>query len=215
MTATLLHAPLACSLAVRIAAMEGNVPLDISYLNLWTKERESGGSLLDLNPLGQVSVLQLASGEVITETGSCLMWVQSQSTKAGFVQSPQSDTFFQLMRWISFCATELHKQIFRVVFYQEATDPVKDRVRELAPERFKVLDTQLATRPFLLGEHFTAADAYLTWFFVLSDNAQLDTTPYSNLQDYRQRVLARPALQQLLADDMKKDVELGQGLSGI
>ena len=69
----------------------------------------------------------------------------------------------------AFCATELHKGLFRVVFYDEATEQVKDRVRELAPLRFSVLNNHLANQTFLTGERFTAADAYLSWFFVLSE----------------------------------------------
>ena len=76
MATTLLHAPLACSLAVRFAAAEGNVPLDIVHVNLQTKECEDGTSLYDINPLGQVSVLRLEGGEIITETSTVLLWIQ-------------------------------------------------------------------------------------------------------------------------------------------
>ena len=163
MTATLYHAPLTCSLAARMAAAEGDVPLNIEYLNLRTKELERGGSLYDVNPLGQVSVLERPNGPLLTETSTTLLWIQSQSKNENFKHDPSSESFFQLARWTAFCATELHKQIFRVVFYQEATDAVKDKVRDLAPLRFKVLNDHLADRPFLLGDHFSAADAYLTW----------------------------------------------------
>jgi len=137
---TLYHAPLACSLAARYAAAEGDVPLDIAWLNLRTKELLKGGSLYDINPLGQVSVLALEDGQIINETSAVLMWIQSQSKVTEFRRDPSDPEYFQLMRWISFCSSELHKQIFRVVFYDEATDEVKDKVRALAPARLQVLD---------------------------------------------------------------------------
>ena len=136
MTATLYHAPLACSLAVRMAAAEGHVPLDIAYLNLRTKTLETGGSLYDINPLGQVSVLRLEDGGILTETSTALLWIQSRSPVAWFRRDPFDPAFFQLARWIAFCATELHKQIFRIVFSPEARDTMKDRIRDLAPLRF-------------------------------------------------------------------------------
>jgi glutathione S-transferase len=210
MTSTLYHAPLTCSLAARIAAAEGNVPLNIEYLNLRTKELESGGSLYDINPLGQVSTLKLANSEIITETSTTLLWIQSQSTDPNFYVSPSNTMFYQLARWIAFCATELHKQIFRVVFYPEATDEVKDRVRGLAPLRFDVLNQHLSSKPYLLGEHFTAADAYLTWFFVLSKNAQLDASAYKHLADYQERTLNRPLIRDLIESDLAKDKEMDQ-----
>ncbi|WP_052261648.1 glutathione S-transferase family protein [Leisingera sp. ANG-M1] len=207
---TLYHAPLTCSLAARFAAAEGGVPLNIAYLNLRTKELERGGLLYDVNPLGQVSVLELEDGSRLTETATVLLWIQSQSQNPEFRVDPQDPDYFQLLRWTNFCATELHKGLFRVVFYQEATEAVKDRVRDLAPLRFQMLEDHLATRPYLLGDRFTAADAYLAWFFVLSGNARLDHSAYPNLEAYRQRALARPALRELIESDRVKDKELDQ-----
>ena len=109
MTATLMHAPLTCSLASRIAAAEGDVPLKIAYLNLKTKEFVDGGSLYDINPPGQVSTLRLDSGEIITETSTVLAWIQAQSQKADFRRDSNDPAYFQMLRWIAFCATELHK----------------------------------------------------------------------------------------------------------
>lgn len=204
MTAILYHAPLACSLAARIAAGEADVPLDIAWLNLQTKEVEAGGSLYDVNPLGQVSVLKLANGELLTETAITILWIQSQSENSAFRIAPDDPLYFQMVRWLGFCATELHKQIFRVVFYNEATEAVKDRVRDLAPKRFELLDRHFADKPFLLGERFTAPDAYLTWFFVLSDAARLDVADYPNLRDYQERVLNRPVAKRMIDIDRAK-----------
>ncbi|WP_282605390.1 glutathione S-transferase family protein [Pelagibius sp. Alg239-R121] len=205
MPATLMHAPLTCSLAARFAAAEGKVPLEIAYLNLQTKKFEEGGSLYDFNPLGQVSVLRLESGEIITETSTTLLWIQAQSSEPAFRREPNDPDYYQLLRWIVFCATELHKQIFRVVFYPEATDDVKDRFRELAPQRFALLDSHLSDRPYLLGDRFSAADAYLAWFFVLAKNAGLDSSQYRNLQAYRSHLLERPLIQELIVSDRQKD----------
>jgi len=203
MTATLFHAPLACSLATLIAAAEAAVPLDVVCLDLTTKETETGGSLYDINPLGQVSVLRMDDGGILTETATCIAWVQAQS-RNGFAIAPDDPRYFQMLRWLNFCATELHKQIFRVVFYPEATDPVKDRIRALAPQRFQLLDTHLADRRFLLGETFSAADAYLSWFFVLSERAGLDVSAHRNLDAYRARTLARPAVAATIEQDRQR-----------
>ena len=96
---TLYHAPLTCSLAARFAAAEGGVSLDIAYVNLQSKELERGGSLYDVNPLGQVSVLQLDDGTKLTETSTVLLWLQSQSKNEAFRVNPEDSEYFQMLRW--------------------------------------------------------------------------------------------------------------------
>lgn len=200
MAALLYHCPFNCSLAVRFAAAEADVPLDLDLVDFDTKALSSGGSLLDVNPLGQVSTMRLETGELLTETLACLLWVQDQARND--VRIAQGDAaYFQVVRWLSFTSTELHKQILRVVFYGEATDPVKDNFRALAPARFDVLEAQLGDRDFLVGNTFTVADAYLTWFLVLAERAQVSTDAHPTLQAYFARMITRPKIAALIADD--------------
>lgn len=208
MTATLFHAPMACSLAARIAAAEGGLPLDLTHVNLKTKRLENGQSFLDVNPLGQVSVLHTANRERITETAAVLVWIQAHAPNPEFRLTSDDPRYFQMLRWLGFCATELHKQIFRIVFYSEATDAVKDRIRGLAPQRFELLDRHLTDRTYLLGDRFSAADAYLTWFFTLAERARVDPTAFAHLTAYRERVLGRPLIAELVADDQAKWSEM-------
>ncbi|MBO9396754.1 glutathione S-transferase C-terminal domain-containing protein [Shimia sp. R9_2] len=200
MPALLYHCPFNCSLAVRFAAAEGGVPLDIDLVDFATKALASGGSLLDVNPLGQVSTLRLETGELLTETTACLLWVQSQA-QANMRITADNPDYFQLVRWVSFTATELHKQILRVVFYPEATDPVKDNFRALAPDRLALLNTHLSTRDFLVGNRFTAADAYLVWFLVLSARAQVPIAGYPHLEAYFAKQVTRPKIAALITED--------------
>ena len=195
---TLIHAPQACSLATKIAAVEGDVNLNYDHVNLFTKEMSGNRSLLDFNPLGQVSVIITDQKEIITETAVCLLWVQNESTRKDFHISADDPKYFQLLRWLSFCSTELHKQIFRIVFYNEATQDVKDNFRELAASRLKVLDDHLADSEFMLGEQFSAVDAYLAWFFMLSDGSGVHTNNFQQLQRYRESLLTRPLIKELM-----------------
>lgn len=202
MTVKLFHTPMACSLACCIAAKEGEVPLDICRVDLGTKDLiDAPGSLFDVNPLGQVSVLQFDDGTTLTETSVCINWIQAQSKNTSFRIDPESPKYFPMLRWLAFCATELHKQIFRVVFYPEATEEVKQRIRDLAPNRFDVLDKHLESQRFLLGDDFSAADAYISWALALSDRAKIDPTGYPNLERYRKDVLSRPSVANCITAD--------------
>jgi len=197
----LYHAPRTCSLAVRIAAQEGGVPLDIVPVDLGTHTLDDGTSFLEINPLGQVSVIRLPDGTLITETSACLVWAQSQSEDTRFRRDPPDPEFFQMLRWIGFCATELHKQLFRVVFYSEASTDVKDRFRSLVPDRLMLLETHLSDRAFLLGDRLSAADCYLAWALTLTDKAGIDITPYASLCSARDRLWERPSIRRLMEED--------------
>jgi glutathione S-transferase len=74
--------------------------------------------------------------------------------------------------------------------------------------RFEVLNSQLKGREFLVGDTYSAADAYLTWFFVLAENAGVDPIGYRHLADYRERVLDRPRIRALIDGDKQKRAEM-------
>ena len=196
--AKLYHAPFTCSLAVRLAAKWGDVPLDIQPTPLGAQARTD---FTGHNPLAQVSTLILPDESILTETSACLIWVQSQSPNPEFKRTPDQTEYFQMLRWIGFCATELHKQILRIIFYDEATEDVKDNFRRLGHSRLQRLNEHLADRPALVGTAYSAADAYLAWFLTLAPKAGVEFTPYKALTAYFNNVRRGKDLDTLLADD--------------
>ena len=88
-----------------------------------------------------------------------------------------------------------------MVFFPEATDPVKDNFRALAPDRLALLNEHLSTRDFLVGHRFTAADAYLVWFLALSARAQVPISGYPQLEAYFAKQVTRPKIAALIAED--------------
>jgi len=208
-TSLLYHRPLNCSLAVLIGAAEAGVELKTDLVvDTETKALASGGSLLDTNPLGQVATMCLANGEVLTETSACLFWVQSQAT-VPFRVLEDDPRHFQMVRWLGFVATELHKQVLRIVYYPEASDDVKDNFRALVPKRLAMLDSHLENNNFLLGEEFTAPDAYLTWFFLHAETAKVMYPGYTNLEAYITRTMNRPKVAEVISKDQVLAAEMG------
>lgn len=196
--AKLFHAPFTCSLAVRLAAKWGDVPLDLLPTALGPKARKD---LTAHNALAQVSTLILPDDTILTETSACLVWVQTQSQNPDFKRTPDQTEYFQILRWIGFCATELHKQILRIVFYDEATDPVKDNFRDLAKSRLDRLDKHLNNRTALVGKSYSAADAYAGWFLTLAPKAGVEFSGYKNLTAYFETLHQDGTLDSLLIED--------------
>ncbi len=200
----LYHAPFACSFAVKLAAQWGGLNLDTVTLDLSSKQLRDGSDYRDIHATGQVSALRWLDGTLLTETSACLAWVQSKT-------DPLPDAeLFQMLRWLGFCTTELHKQGLRVIFYDEATDAVKAKFRALTEDRLAYLATHLENRTYLLGDKRTAADAYLTWFLTLSDRAGIDTDA---IAPYRDRMLSDKTVQACLADDARLKADLMETLS--
>lgn len=198
---TLFHSKNTCSQAVLIAAAEGAVELRREPVKLGEKKLSDGGSFYDINPLGQVASLKFVDGTLLTENTAILMWVQGQSRKEKFRRPPGSPEYFQVLRWVSFVSTEIHKAVFRVVFYDEATEAGKDRFRVTGMKRLAVVDDHLTGRNFLVGSHFSVADAYLTWALNLAPRAALDFSGLIQICSYRDRMMARPAIAKVIAAD--------------
>jgi len=198
---TLYHRQNTCSQVVLIGAAEGGVDLHVEPVDLREKTLSDGRSYFDINPLGQVACLHLLDGTLLTENTAILMWMQAQSDNPNFRYRPENMDYYQVMRWVSFVATEIHKGIYRIVFYDEATDDSKDRFRETGMKRLGVLNGHLANREFLIGDHFSVADAYLTWALNLAPRSGIHIDNLAHLCRYRDQMLARPLVAKVIAGD--------------
>lgn len=194
----LFFAPLACSLATRIALYETGVPSQFTYVDLRTKKTEDGGDFLALNPLGQVPTLRTEAGDVLTENAAILQHVAEH---AGALAPTDREGRTRLHQWLSFIATELHKGIFALHFDRDATDATREFARKKVATRFARLEEQLAGRDYLLGE-FSVADAYLGTILNWTRKTGPDLRDWPVLHAYHQRVLARPAVQRAMAEEL-------------
>ena len=66
-------------------------------------------------------------------------------------------------------------------------------------KRYAALDAVLVKQDWLLGEHFTAADAYLFTVTNWAKHVDLDLSEFKGLTAFQQRVAARPKVQAALA----------------
>src|SRR5947199_248522 len=89
----LYYSPGACSLSPHIALLEAGLPYDLVKVDLRAKKLENGDDFLKVNPKGQVPVLQLDSGELVTE-GPVI--VQMIADKAGKGLAPATVSNFSL-----------------------------------------------------------------------------------------------------------------------
>jgi|GEM_PF-471631 len=212
MTAILFHHPFACSLASVITAAEGDTDIDIQFANVFTKEIQGGGSLFDYNPLGQVATLQTEAGEVITENSAILMWIQDHARNPDFKRENGTKDYYQILRWLGFCGTEMHKSVIWPIMNNAAASE-QEKAQSRAKERLTFLDLHLGDRQYLVGDQVSAADAYLYWVLNISSFAKIDISAYVSIGTYLERLEARTAFSSARTKDLERGLEMSKSIT--
>jgi glutathione S-transferase len=193
----LYYAPGACSLAPHIVAREAGLRLDLEKVDLRSGRTEGGAAFADVNPKGYVPALALDNGEVLTEVSALVQYLAEQAPQAGLVPAAGTDERYRVLEWLGFISTEIHKG-FGPLWHPESPEAAKALAKTNLAKRFAYLDQRLARGPYLLGERFTVADAYLFTVANWANFHRIDLDPYPNLQAYLQRVGARPKVREAL-----------------
>ena len=196
----LYYSPGACSLSPHIALLEAGLPYDLVKVDLRAKKLENGDDFLKVNPKGQVPVLALDSGELVTEGPVIVQMIADKAAGKNLAPARDSADRYKLLEWLNFITTELHKSfgpMFSPVLADEAKAFFKDRVMG----KFRYVESQLAGREYLMGSQFTVADGYLFTMLSWADRMKFDLSDMPNLLAYKTRVGARPKVQEALTKE--------------
>lgn len=194
----LYFSPGACSLSPHIVLHELGLPFEAVQVDLKSKRLKDGADFWKINPKGYVPTLQLDDGAILTEGPAIVQYLADQKPTAGL--APANGTFarYRLQEWLNFISTELHKQ-FSPLFNPASSDAVKQAQQERLAERFREIVAAMGAAPYLMGDQFTVADAYLYTVLTWAGIVGVDLAPYPALQAFMKRVEARPAVKATLA----------------
>lgn len=190
----LYYSPGACSLASHIALYETGLPFEIDRLIKTSKMTVGGEDFMQINPKGYVPAIKLDDGSILTEGAAVLQYIADQKPDSGLAPKAGTMERYRLQEWLTFISSELHKS-FSPFFNKDATEEVKTNARNLLAKRLGYVETQLANKPYLMGDHFTVADAYLFVVANWSNHVGFDLSPFPRIQEYLARIAARPAVQ--------------------
>jgi glutathione S-transferase len=189
-------APLACSMATRIAVAEAGGTINLIEIDPDNKKvLATGEDYLAINPLGMVPALRTDDGEVLTENAAILQYVADRFPAAGLAP-PVSDAIgrARLRQWLSFIGSELHKGLMIPLLDRKAPEEVKDWALRRYSSRLAYLNEHLSNRDFLL-DRFSVADAYLATVLNWTQaTPQIDLGQYPALKAYLERMRARPSV---------------------
>jgi len=196
----LYYSPGACSLSPHIALLEAGLPYDLVKVDLRAKKLENGDDYLKVNPKGQVPALGLDNGELATEGPVIVQMIADKAPGKNLAPARDSAERYKLLEWLNFITGELHKN-FSPLFNPAIPDEVKNFFKDRIMGKFKYADSQLAGRDYLMGKQFTVADGYLYTMLRWADGNKLDLSGLKNLMAYKDRVAARPKVQEALTKE--------------
>jgi len=185
--------PGACSLAASIALREAGIPFELVKVSHRTHKTSDGVDFTQINSKGYVPALVLDTGELLTENTALLQYIADLNPDAHLAPPAGTLERYRLSEWLAYLNSEVHKS-FSPLFAPNASEDMKQYARDNLTKRLGWLAQQLGSKPYLLGEQFTVADAYLFVTLSWSGLAGVDLSPWPTLKAFQERVAARPSV---------------------
>ena len=193
----LYYSPGACSLSPHIALREAGLAFEPVLSNLKSHTLADGTDFYGVNPLGYVPMLELDDGTRLREGPAIVQYIADLVPAKNLAPANGTLPRYRLQEWLTFIGTEVHKT-FSPLFNAAMPEEAKKISRDKLASRFKWLDGELKDKQYLMGESFSVADGYLFTVTNWAKAMNIDLTGYPNLVAYRERVAARPAVQEAM-----------------
>jgi glutathione S-transferase len=196
----LYYAPGACSLSPHIVANELGIALKLEKVDTKAKRTESGADFWQVNPKGYVPVLELDNGQLLTEGPAIVQYLADQRPDAKL--APPNGTFerVRLQEMLGYINSEIHKS-YSPLFKDDTPELTRTERKAYLQRRYELVEKILGKQTWLLGDQFSAADAYLFTVTRWANGVKLDLSAFPHLQAFQERVAARPAVQAALSSE--------------
>ncbi len=200
----LYFSPGACSLSPHIVLREAGFEFTLEKVNLRNRQTASGVDYTTINPKGYVPALDLGNGELLTEGPAIVQYLADQAPESRLAPPCGTLERARVQEWLTFIGTELHKN-FSPLFNPAASADAKEAARANLARRLPIAAQALENRPYLTGETFSVADAYLFTVLTWTGLGGVDLSPWPSLGAFQERVGARPSVQAALeAEGLKR-----------
>jgi glutathione S-transferase len=193
----LYYSPGACSLSPHIVLREAGLAFEPVLASTKTHKLQDGSDYYGINPLGYVPMLELDDGTRLREGPAIVQYVADQVPNKNLAPANGTLPRYRLQEWLTFIGTEIHKT-FSPLFNPATPEEAKGMFRDKLASRFEFVDQQLEGKEYVMGDHFTVADAYLYVVTRWTKPMNIDIARFKNLSAHNARVEARPAVQEAL-----------------
>jgi glutathione S-transferase len=195
----LYYSPGTCALSPHIVADELSLPLKLIKVDLKSKRTEDGEEFTKINPNGYVPALVLEDGRQLTEGPAIVQYLADLKPEHHLVPPAGSFERYRLQQWLNFITSEIHKgfsPLFNPTFPEDAKQVVKNQLAS----RIGTVADHLAQQPYLLGEQFTVADAYLFVTLGWCPHVGIDLSQWPVLKSYYEKIAGRPAVRKAMQE---------------
>ena len=189
----LYYSPGACAMSVQIVLRELGEKFDLVKVDLRAKTTADGGDYKTINPKGYVPALTLADGETMTEASVIVQWLADQNPGKQILPKWGTKERYRAMEWLNFISTEIHKG-FSPMFNPTLPEESKKILLEKLTLRLEYLNTHFTQSEYLLGDTFSAADAYAYNVLRFSRPLKVDLSKFSKILGFMEKVEGRPAV---------------------
>ena len=201
--------PGTASMTPHLVLEELGVPFELKLVDRANNAHKSP-EYLKMNPNGLIPVL--VDGDlVLYEAAAIVLHLVDTHRSAGLAPDIGTAERAHFYKWLVWFAASLVPQ-FQIYFYTErylapgnagGVAELKAAIEKKIEGLIDQIDTQLASHggPWLMGERFSALDPYALMLCRWTRNAKRPARTLPHIAPYLQRMLARPAVQRVLATE--------------
>ena len=194
----LYYSPNACSLAPHIVLRELGFAFELIKVDLDQHLTEFNEDFYQLNQKGQVPLLQLDDGSLLTEGAVISQFLVDQSLRKDLLAEINTAGRYEVLSWMNFIASEIHKA-YSPFFNESYREKSKNIYSRTLNKHYAWVDQQLNGQNYLTGTNFTIADIYLFVITRWADFIGLDLAHFSHLASFMNRISERQTVQDAIA----------------
>ena len=199
---TLFYASGTCALATLIALEESGAAYTLHTVD-FSQQEQLSPAFLALNPKGRVPALRLPDGTVLAESLALLAYVAQAYPAARLAPTAPAD-FARMQAFNSYLASTVHvahahrRRGSRWADSEAAIAAMQAKVPQNMADCFTYIETHALQGPWVLGEDYSVADAYLFTMAGWLAGDGVDIQQFPKVAAHTERMRARAAVQAAL-----------------
>ncbi len=198
---TLFYAPGACSMAAHIVLEESGEKFERSRVDLGKGEQKTA-AYLKIHPLGRVPALRLDDGSPLAENTAILPYLGKRFGL--WPADPIAEArALSLVGFFAAAVHPAHAHISRPERYaldESAFPTIKEAGRKAFHGYLRQIDGMLDGREWF-GDKYSVIDPYGFVFYTWGVRRELPMTELKHYTAFKDRMLGRPAVQRVVADE--------------